>query len=60
MDLYRAGRFESAIDELEKGFEMHNPNMPYIGTGTRFETLHDSARFLAILDSMKLPHPKIR
>jgi len=55
---YRAGRFSEAIDELEKGFEIHDPNMPYIGTGTRFVHLHDSTRFLAILDRMNLPHPK--
>ncbi len=58
VDLYRAGSFTRALDELEKGYEMHNPNMPYIGTGTRFEALHDSARFLDILDEMNLPHPK--
>jgi len=55
---YRAGEFERSLDELEKGLEIRNPNMPYIGTGTRYEALHDSTRFLAILDSMNLPHPK--
>jgi tetratricopeptide (TPR) repeat protein len=55
---YRAGAYKKALDELEKAYKMHNPNMPYIGTGTRFESLHDSARFLAILDNMNLPHPK--
>ena len=54
----RAGEYKKALDELEKGLIIHNPNMPYIGTGTRFEALHDSIRFLAILDSMNLPHPK--
>jgi adenylate cyclase len=58
IDLYRAGNFTRAIDELEKAYEMHEPNLPYIGTGTRFEALHDSARFLDILDKMNLPHPK--
>jgi len=56
-DLYRAAAYSKALDELEKALEVRNPNLPYIGTGTRFEDLHDSARFLAILDSMKLPHP---
>ena len=55
---YRAGAYKKALDELDKGYEMHDPNMPYIGTGTRFEALHDSVRFLTILDSMHLPHPK--
>lgn len=59
-DYYRIGAYEKAIDELEKGSVMHDPNMPYIGTGTRYEALHDSARFLAILDGMNLPHPKLR
>jgi TolB-like protein/Tfp pilus assembly protein PilF len=58
VNYYRAGRFSEAIDELERGYDLHNPNMPYVGTGTRFEHLHDSTRFLAILDSMNLPHPK--
>ena len=55
---YRAAAYSKALDALEKGYEIRNPNMPYIGTGTRYEALHDSARFLAILDSMNLPHPK--
>lgn len=54
---YRAGAFEKALDELEIAYQAHNPNMPYIGTGNRYKELHDSARFLAILDSMNLPHP---
>ncbi len=57
-DYYRIGAYEKALDELEKGYTMHDPNMPYIGTGTRYEALHDSSRFLAILDRMNLPHPK--
>ncbi len=55
---YRSGTYSKALDELEKGLEVRNPNMPYIGTGTRFEALHDSARFLAILDNMNLPYPR--
>lgn len=57
-DFYRAGRYNNALDELEKAYEMHEPNLPYIGTGTRYEVLHDSTRFLAILDSMNLPPPR--
>ncbi len=58
LDYYRIGAYEKALGELEKGYEMHDPNMPYIGTGTRYEALHDSARFLNILDCMNLPYPK--
>jgi len=57
---YRIGAYTKAIDELEKAYAMHDPNLPYIGTGTRYEALHDSARFLAILDNMGLPHPVSR
>jgi len=55
---YRIGAHEKALDELEKAYSMHDPNMPYIGTGTRYEALHDSSRFLSILDRMNLPYPK--
>jgi len=58
VDYYRADAYSKALDELQKALEIRNPNMPYIGTGTRFEALHDSTRFLVILDSMNLPHPK--
>lgn len=54
---HRIGEYDKTLDNLEKGLEEHNPNMPYIGTGARFEGLHDHPRFLAILDSMNLPHP---
>lgn len=55
---YRAGEFTKALNVLEIGYQHRNPNMPYIGTGSRYEALHDSARLLAILDNMNLPHPK--
>lgn len=55
---YRAGEFTKALDVLEIGCLQRNPNMPYIGTGHRYQALHDSTRFLALLDSMNLPHPK--
>ena len=55
---YWAGAYEKALDVLETWYQLRNPNMPYIGTGSRYEGLHHNARFLAILDSMHLPHPK--
>lgn len=54
---YWAGAYEKSLDILEKWYQLRNPNMPYIGTGSRYEALQDSARFLAILDGMNLPHP---
>ncbi len=56
---YIIGEYENALDDLEAGCEMHEPNMPYIATGIRFEALHDSARFIAILDKMNLPCPPL-
>ena len=56
---YWAGAYEKSLDVLEQWYRMREPNMPYIGTGRRYEGLHSNARFLAILDSMNLPHPKV-
>jgi len=56
--LYRAEAYEKALDKIEEALEVRNPNLPYIGTGTRFKELHDNTRFLAILDSMNLPYPR--
>ena len=55
---YWAGEFEKALDKLEKAYQAHNPNMAYIGIGSRYEALHDSTRFLEILDGMNLPPPR--
>ncbi len=52
---YIIGEYENALDDLEAGYEMREPNMPYIGTGIEFEALHDSTRFIAILKKMNLP-----
>ena len=57
IDYYRWGAYSETLDELEKAYRQRDPNLPYVGTGTRFEALHDSTRFLAVLDSMNLPHP---
>ncbi len=49
---------EKALDWLEKGFEIHDPNMPYITAGfARFDQLYDNPRFIAILEKMNLPLP---
>ena len=49
---------EKALDWLEKGFEVRDPNMPYIITGIHsFEPLFRHPRFMAILEKMDLPLP---
>jgi len=52
-------RPDKALEWLEKGFELHDPVMPYIAThGYFFEPLFDNPRFIDILRKMNLPLPK--
>jgi adenylate cyclase len=52
-------QFDKVLDLLELGFEVHDPNMPYIATGyANFNQLFDNPRFIALLDKMNLPPPK--
>ena len=47
-----------AMDYLEKGYEIHDPQMPYIASGGYpFHSLYDNPRFSAILKKMNLPLP---
>jgi tetratricopeptide (TPR) repeat protein len=49
---------DKAIEWLEKGFEVRDPNMPYISTrGYLFEPLYDNPGFIEILQKMNLPLP---
>ena len=55
---YAAGQYSKAIDDLEKGYELHEPNMPYIVAGHNgYPDLYDSTRFIAIVKKMNLPLP---
>ena len=55
----RIGRYTTALDELEKGLAIREPNMPYIATNRPgLIELYDSSRFIAILEKMNLPFPK--
>ncbi|MDX2431235.1 MAG: hypothetical protein QNK35_09890, partial [Bacteroides sp.] len=55
---YSNGEFSKALDDLEKGYEAHEPNMPYLATGDNgFVNLYDSTRFIAIVNKMNLPLP---
>jgi tetratricopeptide (TPR) repeat protein len=53
-------RYDIVLDLLEKGYEVHDPNMPYIAQeGHRFrDSLSNNPRYLAILEKMKLPLPE--
>jgi len=53
-----ADKPEKAIDWLEKGYELHDPVMTYIGTTMfNFDPLFDNPRFISIVEKMKLPLP---
>jgi tetratricopeptide (TPR) repeat protein len=53
---YLLNQHEKAMNWLEKGFELHDPNMPYIATGIyQLEQLYNHPRFIAILEKMNLP-----
>jgi TolB-like protein len=50
---------DKALDWLEKGYEIHDPTMPYIATRCfNLDPLFTNPRFLAIVKKMNLPFPK--
>jgi hypothetical protein len=50
---------DKAMDWVEKGFEMHDPQMTYITTPARyFDRLFGDPRFIAICKKMNLPLPE--
>ena len=51
----RAGMKEEALDYLEKAYEAHDPNMPYISTDPIFDYLRDDPRFVAVYEKMNFP-----
>ena len=48
---------DKAIEWLEKGYEVRDPVMPYLGWGYLYEPLFDNPRFIEILQKMNLPLP---
>lgn len=49
---------EKAMDCLEKGYELHDPQMPYIASGGYpFDSLYNNPRFIVILEKMNLTLP---
>jgi len=53
----RAGKQEEAIKWLEKAYQVHDSNMPYIGVDPIFDDFHDNPRFQKLLLAMKLTEP---
>lgn len=52
----RAGMKEEALDWLEKAYEEHDPNMPYINADPIFDDLKEDHRFKELLRKMELPN----
>jgi TolB-like protein len=50
----RAGMNKEALDWLEKAYEAHDPNMPYLSVDPIFDDLRHDPRFQDILRRMKL------
>jgi serine/threonine-protein kinase len=51
-------QYEKVLDWLERGYEIHDHNMPYILTRvTSYDSLYDHPRFIAIVEKMNLPLP---
>jgi tetratricopeptide (TPR) repeat protein len=56
---YWLKNYEKAMDWIEKGFELHDQNIPYLTSGVyAFDALYDNPRFIEIVDKMNLPLPK--
>jgi eukaryotic-like serine/threonine-protein kinase len=50
-----AGERDTTIEWLEKGFEVRDPNMPYVGLYPVFDDLRPDPRFQDLLRRMNLP-----
>jgi tetratricopeptide (TPR) repeat protein len=57
LNYLKAGDYDMAIDWLEKAYEDHSPNLPYIGWSI-FDPLHSDPRFQDLLRKMNLPPMK--
>ena len=54
----RAGKNDEALEWLEKAYEEHDGNMPYISVDPIFDGLRDNPRFQDLLRRMNLPQGK--
>lgn len=56
----RAGMEEEAIQWLERGYEMHDPDMPYAFLPIELRNLLENPRYEALAEKMNLPLPGSR
>ncbi len=52
----RAGKKDEALEWLEKAYQAHDPNMPYISVDPIFDSLRDDPRFRDLLRRMNLKY----
>jgi TolB-like protein/Tfp pilus assembly protein PilF len=51
----RAGKNDEALDWLEKAYEAHDPNVPYLSVDPIFDDLRATPRFQDLIRRLKLP-----
>ena len=51
----KAGENALALDWLEKAFEAHDPNLPYVFIGPGYDPLRSEPRFQTLRRKMNLP-----
>jgi adenylate cyclase len=51
----RIHEYEKSINWLEKAYEIHDPNMPYITLASIYDELKDNVKFIALIKKMNLP-----
>jgi serine/threonine protein kinase/tetratricopeptide (TPR) repeat protein len=54
-----AGDYDRQIDWLEKGFEVRDPNLPYIASWPTSDALRSDPRFQGLLRKMNLPQAEV-
>ena len=50
-----ANRFDEALDWLERSYELHSPNMVYIGAMPLYDPIRGTPRFQALVRRLNLP-----
>ncbi len=55
-----AGKKDQSLDWLEKAFEAHDPNIPYLSVIPHFDGLRDDPRYEELLRRMNVPQTRLQ